>query len=185
MSCRMANYLLNTNAYFALLTYLVSENQNEEYEKIINGKCYISKLTQIEIISVIGKHARGTSGSVQICERIHEGEITPCGKKYMVQKRKKWSAKKIHDWIRLENDISNGRNPKISVNVLDVNQNVIEEAQKFIEKALLYNFKSMDAMILGTAKVNSTEIEHMIVVTADKALKSAMDKISYPYITLK
>lgn len=179
----MADYLLDTNAYFALLKYLVSESQNEEYEKVINGNCYISKLTQIEIISVIGQYARGASRSVQVCERVHEGASVPCGKSYVVEKRRKWSAQKVHDWIKLTNDISNGRNPKISVCVLNVDSKVIEEAQKFIEHALLHNFKSMDAMILGTAIAYSTEEKKMVVVTADKGLKAGMDRISYPHIT--
>lgn len=181
----MADYLLDTNAYFALLQYIASGDSKEEYEKIINGKCYISKLTQIEIISVIGQYARGSSRSIQVCERIHEGETNPCGKLYVVAKKRKWSAQKVRDWIKLESDISKGRNSKINVEVLDVDCNVIAEAQKFIEKALLHNFKSMDAMILGTAKANSKVNEKMIVVTADKGLKAGMDKIEYPHIAFK
>ena len=180
----MTNYLLDTNAYFALLKYIVSGNQNEEYEKVINGRCYISKLTQIEIISVIGQYARGASRSIQKCDRIHEGEMRPCGKLYVVEKKKKWSAQKVHDWIKLENDISNGRNSKINVSVLDVNERVIAEAQKFITQALLHNFGSMDAMILGTAKANSSEATQMVVVTADRGLKAGMDRINYPHIRL-
>lgn len=179
----MADYLLDTNAYFALLKYIASESQTEEYEKVIQGNCYISKLTQIEIISVIGQYARGASRSVQVCDRVHEGTNTPCGKSYVVEKRRKWSAQKVHDWLKLTNDISSGRNPKINVSVLNVDGKVIDEAQKFIEHALLHNFKSMDAMILGTAKAHSTENNQMIVVTADKGLKAGMDRISYPHIT--
>ena len=180
---QMADYLLDTNAYFALLKYISLNENNEEYEKVINGNCYISKLTQIEIISVIGQYARGNSGSIQICERIYEDETTPCGKKFITAKRKKWSQQKTKDWLKLEKDISNGRNSKFNVKVLDIDQKVISEAQHFIQKALIHNFKSMDAMILGTAKANSNEEKKMIVVTADKGLKAGMDKIEYPYIT--
>lgn len=42
----------------------------------------------------------------------------------------------------------------------------------------------MDAVILGTAKANSTDSEKMIVVTADKALKAGMDKINYPHVSI-
>ncbi len=55
----MEDYLLDTNAYFAILRYVISQERNEKYERILNGNCCISKLTRIEIISVIGKYARG------------------------------------------------------------------------------------------------------------------------------
>ena len=54
----MAKYLLDTNAYFAILKYIVEEEHNSVMEAIVNSKCCISKLTQIEIISVIGQYAR-------------------------------------------------------------------------------------------------------------------------------
>lgn len=179
----MADYLLDTNAYFALIKYVISQEQNEDYEKVMSGNCYISKLTQIEIISVIGKYARGSGQSIQICDRIHVGETSPCGKQFIEGKKKKWSQRKIHDWMKLESDISNGRNPKINVKVLEIDDRVIMEAQKFIEKALVHNFGSMDAMIFGTAKANSTEEDKMIIVTADKGLKAGMNKVNYPHLT--
>ncbi len=58
----MAKYLLDTNAYFAILKYIVEEEHNSVMEAIVNSKCCISKLTQIEIISVIGQYARGKTG---------------------------------------------------------------------------------------------------------------------------
>lgn len=42
----------------------------------------------------------------------------------------------------------------------------------------------MDAMILGTAKAYSEENDEIIVVTADKGLKSGMDKVKFPHISL-
>ena len=181
---KVEDYLLDTNAYFAILRYVISQERNEKYERILNGNCCISKLTRIEIISVIGKYARGAGRSVQICDRVPEGEIKPCGKKYVVREKRKWSQKKLRDWIKLENEIVNGRNPKIMVTVLEINDHVITEAQKLIEQAFLPNFGSMDAMMLGTAKAHSTEEKKMIVVTADKGFKAGMDRIGFPHISI-
>lgn len=56
----MPQYLLDTNAYFKILedNYRTSDS-NSEIVNILTHNCYISELTKIEIISVIGKYARG------------------------------------------------------------------------------------------------------------------------------
>ncbi len=180
----MAKYLLDTNAYFAILKYIVEEEHNSVMEAIVNSKCCISKLTQIEIISVIGQYARGKTGQRQVCDRIHEETGEPCGNIYVTQKRRKWSRQKVHDWLKLENEISGGVNKRFRIDVLDVNEKVIEHAERFIQNALIHNFGSMDAMILGTARAYSSENEEMIVVTADKALKAGMRRVGYPFVSI-
>lgn len=180
----MKKYLLDTNAYFALLKYVSTEDYDEAIDNILAGECYISKITQIEIISVIGKYARGANGGVQVCNRIHRDTGVMCGKQFTTPKQKKWSQAKLRGWLKLEKEVSSGNNCLFNVKVLDVNSNVIAEAEYFIQNALIYNFKSMDAMILGTAKVNSSDDETMIVVTADRALKAGMDKINYPHVSI-
>ena len=180
----MTKYLLDTNAYFALLRYVSTDDNNEVNDKILKGECCISKVTQIEIISVIGKYARGTSGGVQVCSRIHKATGAVCGNQYVIQKQKKWSQAKLKGWLKLEKEVSSGCNSLFNVKVLEIDPRVIAEAEIFIQNALIHNFKSMDAVILGTAKANSTDSEKMVVVTADKALKAGMDKINYPYISI-
>lgn len=178
-------YLLDTNAYFAVLKYISSrETGNTAIENVLNGECYISKATQIEIISVIGKYARGSNGGTQICERIHDGAVEKCGMKYVVKKKKKWSQAKLRDWLKLEKEVSTGVNILFNVSILEMNSTVIKEAERFIQNALLYNFKSMDSIIVGTALANSNEGNKMVVVTADKALKAGMDQINFPHISI-
>lgn len=178
-------YLLDTNAYFAILEYVGNhENGNAAIDRVLEGNCFISKATQIEIISVIGKHARGSSGGFQICERIHEGNIEKCGKKYIVKKQKKWSQAKLKYWLKLEKEVSLGVNVLFNVTVLELDANVIKAAEKFIYNALSHDFKSMDSIIVGTAIANSEEECKMVVVTADKALKRGMEKIHYPHISV-
>ena len=180
----MKKYLLDTNAYFALLNYISAGENNEIINNILAGECFISKVTQIEIISVIGKYARGISGGVQVCSRIHEDNGMVCGKKFIIRKQKKWNREKLRDWMRLEKEVSSGNNCLFNVKVLEIDSDVIAEAERFIQNALTYNFKSMDAIILGTAKANSSDSETMVVVTADKALKAGMAQINYPYVSI-
>lgn len=180
----MKKYLLDTNAYFALLKYVSIEGNNEIIDNILTGECYISKVTQIEIISVIGKYARGAGGGIQVCNRIHGDTGVTCGKQFITPKQKKWSQAKLKEWLKLEKEVSSGSNCLFNVKVLEINSDVIAEAENFIKNALIYNFKSMDAVILGTAKANSSDTETMVVVTADKALKAGMDKINYPHVSI-
>lgn len=70
-------FLLDTNAYFNFLKFSSvsppGEKTLEVFEaiKIIkNGTCYISALSLIEIISVIGKYARGSVGGYEKCQCI-------------------------------------------------------------------------------------------------------------------
>lgn len=178
-------YLLDTNAYFAILKYVGSkETDNVSIESVLKGECYISKATQLEIVSVIGKYARGSNGGIQICERIHDGAAEKCGMKYVVKKEKKWSRAKLKDWLKLEKEVSTGVNVLFNVSVLEIDNNVIKEAEKFIQNALLYNFKSMDSIIVGTALAYSDEDNKIVVVTADKALKAGMEKIDFPHISV-
>lgn len=179
----MARYLLDTNAYFAILKHVAGEESNAVIEKILSGEYFISKLTQIEIISVIGQYARGKSGQRQLCDRVHEDTGESCGKIFLTEHRRKWSRQKVHDWLKLEREISGGQNDRITIQVLDINENVIENAERFIQNALVHNFRSMDAMILGTARAYSAAEEEMIVVTADKALKAGMRRVGYPFIS--
>lgn len=179
-------YLLDTNAYFAILKYLAEKKENriEKIDKIIQEECYISKVTEIEIISVIGQYARGQARQIATCDRVHVNTQNKCGAAYIIEKRKKWSAKKIHDWMKLEKEIRTGKNSLFRVEVLELNDRVMEEAERFIQKALVHNFKSMDSIILGTAKAYSSNEEEIVVVTADKGLKAGMRAINYPHESL-
>ena len=179
----MTKYLLDTNAYFEILKHLTGEIHNPGIEPIIHSECYISKLTKIEIISVIGKYSRGQSRQIQICDRIHEDTLSKCQKRFVVGEKRKWTPRKLRDWIKLEKEITSGLNPRFNIQVLEINDSVIKEAQHFIENALKHNFGSMDAMILGTAKAYSAT-DPMVVVTADKGLKAGMKKIGFPFISL-
>lgn len=58
-------YLLDTNAYFNILKDSANSNDDGIKEKIANLKkqsVFISQVTKIEIVSVLGKYARGNTG---------------------------------------------------------------------------------------------------------------------------
>lgn len=184
VSGQMKKYLLDTNAYFVLLKHINDENNSEIIQDILSGECYISKVTQIEIISVIGKYSRGNSGGKQVCDRIHGDTGVKCGKQFVMPKKKKWSSKKLNRGLKLEKEVSSGSNCLFNVKVLEVSPDVIAEAEEFIRYALKFNFKSMDAVILGTAKANSSDDDTMVVVTADKGLKAGMSKINFPHVSI-
>lgn len=66
-------YLLDTNAFFEILCEIaeIEIPGMKGFLKIIDGeKCYISRVTLIEIISVIGKYGRGETREWQICNKI-------------------------------------------------------------------------------------------------------------------
>ncbi len=68
----MKRYLLDTNAFFEMLSFLAGKSvRKDEYnfEDIKQGECYISKITELEILSVIGKYGRGEPSQWQNCNR--------------------------------------------------------------------------------------------------------------------
>ena len=63
-------YLLDTNALFNYVKYKITYSSlDTESQKIIDelegNKCYISEITTIEIVSVLGKYARGGLGAAK------------------------------------------------------------------------------------------------------------------------
>ena len=68
-------FLLDTNAYFNFLRALKAEKSGDNQytdtiKKIKEGNPCISVITKVEIISVLGKYARGKNGGSQKCNCI-------------------------------------------------------------------------------------------------------------------
>jgi predicted nucleic acid-binding protein len=152
----MKKYLLDTNAYFKVLCFLGErcETLDSELQKNINdilkADCYISRITLIEIISVIGKYSRGSASL------------------------KRWKNKEIAAWIKLTRDITCGRSKLFSLKTIDFSDSVFRQAELFVEHALKYNFGSMDAFLASTAIVEIAAGNEVIMITEDKSLKAAM-----------
>ena len=64
-------YLLDTNAYYNLLKESRNHQKGDsafsaEISTLASSDLFISTITKIEIISVLGKHARGNNGGCLI-----------------------------------------------------------------------------------------------------------------------
>lgn len=163
MRCK---YILDTNAFFNFIKY-VSLPQNEREEllddninKIKNADCYISLISTVEIISVIGKYARGGAGAST-----------------------RMKPKVVKKWIKLVEDIISGQSPILKISTLSFSEEIIVEAQNIIHYALIHNFGSLDAMIAATAKhhFGRQKYENMSLITSDKGLKACLNKCGIPY----
>ena len=141
-----------------------------DIERIKRGECYISEVTRVEIMSVMGKYARGEQAQWQICNRITGDDGTRCSLRHYNPGRKRWKRKQIAAFRKLIDDIVNGRSSVFKVAVLPITHEVVSEAERFIDLAFKYKFASMDAMIAATAKCYGTD--EICVVTHDGSLRS-------------
>lgn len=162
MQCK---YMLDTNAFFNFIKYNASSANVDEalvknIDEIRNADCYISLISTVEIISVIGKYARGGAGA--------GGKMKP---------------KVVKKWIKLVEDIISGNSPILKVSTLSFSEETIAEAQNIIQYALIHNFGSLDAMIAATAKCHfgNQKYANMALITSDKGLKACLDKCDIPY----
>lgn len=171
-------YLLDTNAFFEILCEIaeIEIPGMKGFSKIIEGEeCYISRVTLIEIISVIGKYGRGEAREWQVCNRITSENGDICGKYFLNPGRKKWKNKVVRGMLKLVNEVTTGKSELLTLEVLPVTETVLREAERFIHNAVNYKFASMDAVIASTARVYESEHnEKMIVLTADKSLRRAL-----------
>lgn len=178
-------YLLDTNAFFNLL------KESREMEKgvsafsaqvnqLISGSIFISTITKLEIVSVLGKHARGKTGGFQKCTRSISAAGQLCQNKWYVTPEAKWNRRKINMWLQLIKEITAGTSRLISVSVLPFDEETIHCAEQIIPDALVHNFASMDAMIAATAQEAINNGHNMTVVTSDKGLKACLSKTSIP-----
>lgn len=127
----MKNYLLDTNAFFELLSFLAGKNIRQDgydFADILEGKCYISKITELEILSVIGKYGRGEPSQWQKCSRqIHENGAK-CQHQYFHKGQKPWNKKLCRDMYKLVKEMTHGTSPILKVNVLEINAAIINRA---------------------------------------------------------
>lgn len=77
----MKQYLLDTNAFFEILSFLAGKSirrDGYDFADIRKEKCYVSKITELEILSVIGKYGRGMQDQWQACNRQIDMQGTKC-----------------------------------------------------------------------------------------------------------
>lgn len=173
----MKKYLLDTNAFFEMISYIAGENVRKDdydFDNIRKGECYISKITELEIISVIGKYGRGEPSQWQKCERQISEEGLKCEHKFFYKGRRPWNKRLCTAINKLVKEMIAGTSPILKIYVLDVNECIINRAEGFMMHASNHKFGSQDALIAATAIIHSTRDDPMFVVTSDKALRLAM-----------
>ena len=161
-------YMLDTNAFFNFLKYTslsLNDDSNEAIKEVIAkikaGKCYISLISTVEIVSVIGKYARGGAGA----------------------NNKRMKPKVVKEWLKLVEDIVSGKSPLLSLSTLPFSEKTITEAHIIVQLALIHNFGSLDAIIAATAKecCSNECYENTILITSDKGLKACLIKCGIPH----
>ncbi len=179
-------FLLDTNAFYNLLKAMNPETSGQDalvdlVTTLKNAKLIVSSITEVEIISVLGKYARGSDGGVSKCNcRISpEGHI--CQNNRYTVPRKKWNKKRIKAWLQLIDDIFKGKSQLLTVGIEPFDLTTVAEAKNVIRHSLIHNFASMDAMIAATAKLARDNSRNVTVVTSDKGLKACLAKIDVPY----
>lgn len=180
------NYLLDTNAYFNLLklAYQFKDDDSscpESVKKLKSNNLYVSTVTKVEIISVLGKYARGVNGGYNKCNCFISSDGKICENQKYTYPRKKWSNKKIKLWLQLIDETITGRSTLAQLGLLPFSEKTIEEARRIILHALTFSFGSMDAIIAATAKESISNQKDMIVVTSDKSLKACLAKCGLPF----
>lgn len=180
-------FLLDTNAYFNFLLYAThSKGNDNRYDaaisKIQNADCYLSQISLIEIISVLGKYARGKDGGIEKCNCIIDTAGTVCPNSRIIESRKKWPTKRKKAWLKYLDDVKNGVSNLLTVHILPIDNDVLQEAEKIIMLSLDYKFASMDSIIAATACVMRKDplMESLKIVTSDKSLKAGLAKYSVP-----
>ncbi len=173
----MKRYLLDTNAFFEMLSFLSGKNvRKDEYdfEEIRQGECYISKITELEILSVIGKYGRGEQSQWQVCNRQIAKDGTKCMSKYFHKGIKPWNQRLCTAMRKLTKEIINGTSSVLQVHVLNIDEDIINRAEGFMMHAIKHKFGSQDALIAATAIMYSTPMDPLLVVTSDKSFRAAM-----------
>lgn len=176
-------YLLDTNAYYELLKRSREQQKDSavfssEIHTLVNSRLFISTITKVEIISVLGKYARGSSGGFQRCTRSLSAAGAPCQNQWYAKPRARWDRKRVNGWQRLIKETIAGTSPLFTVDILPFDDRTIQRAEKLILHALTHNFASMDAMIAATAQGAIETGRDMTVVTSDKGLKACLSKAS-------
>lgn len=177
------NYLLDTNALFRMI---VASAEESKVKKRLQGDYYISELTKIEIISVLGKYARSRNEKRRKCESYINPEMTEKCSNYCYYKEKKiWSTKIVKAWRKLIYEILEERSDVISLKVIPLHEEIISGAGELIEHALQHNFGSMDAVIAATAKFLAGESNNVVLITDDKGLIAGAKLFEPPLICQK
>lgn len=174
-------YLLDTNAYYNLLRESREQQKGSssfsaEIHILSTISLFISTITKTEIVSVLGKYARGNSGGFQKCTRCLSKNGESCQNQWYTAPRARWSRREISGWQKLIQETLLGTSSLFSVKLLPFDEKTIQIAERLVAHALVHNFASMDAMIAATAQEAIEAGRDLTVVTSDKGLKACLSE---------
>ena len=134
----------------------------------------------MEIISVLGKYARGNSGGRSKCNCVISEDGAICSNYKYTVPRKAWNTKIVKAWRQLIDETITGKSSLVQLRLLPFSEKTIDEAQRVLVHALIHNFGSMDAMIAATAKESIDNHKSITVITSDGGLKACLEKCGIP-----
>jgi len=178
----MTMYLLDTNAYFKYLHYLAKQHiaDNASIEVLKNNQCCISEITWIEIISVIGKYARGVGSVKSKCNCIISEKGDTCSN-YKFGQKVKWPPKRVKAWLKMVREIRNGTSTLVAISTIALTPGTITIAQDVIIHSLKHKFGSLDSIIGATARIVGSNGDECILVTSDRGFCSGLKLAKIPY----
>lgn len=103
-------YLMDTNAFFNLLKAMNPGSDGQDampkaIKELLSKKLTVSSITKVEIISVLGKYARGNQGGFQMCNCVISQDGQLCQNSRYSKPRKKWNSRKTKVWLRFIDEI--------------------------------------------------------------------------------
>ena len=149
----MERYLLDTNAFFEMFSFLAGRNVRTDaynFQDIRQGECYISKITELEILSVIGKYGRGEPSQWQNCDRQIADDGAKCTHRYFHKGNKPWNNRLCADLRKLMKEMIAGTSSIITLHVLDINEDIIYVVTSDRALRVAMKEEGIDFIVTGT-----------------------------------
>ena len=175
-----APFLLDTNAYYLFFDPNRPPAYHRLATKVTTGgvaSFYIPEIASLEILSVVGRYARGSQSQEQACPRdiVTEDGVAKCSNTWISPRRNKMPRKLVHDIRKMISDVE-ARRGKIQATVVRLDSAAIERGRQLLLKyADRFRFSSHDALI-GGILVRAREAigPEILLVSSDKGLKAAL-----------
>lgn len=176
--------LVDTNCY-----YILFENPrpaayaNLRKHITIGGEAnfFISKMTSLEIHSVLGKAYRGVPSQVIRCTRTDHGhERKRCPHLWYRPATPKVNRKALSQLRKLIDDIERAKGATKAF-LLPIDDEVMKRGSEYLCKyGIRFSFGSHDAVIAATAKIALEQGKISDVITRDRGLKALLKAEGIP-----
>jgi predicted nucleic acid-binding protein len=175
---------LDTNAYALLLSGNPPEANSRLHSRMSQGaylEATISELTSLEIHSVIGQLARGSTAGLHACERniFSGGQLVACSQKWSQVERKALRPLELDRLRKAVKDAERGHGP-IRLTVIPVDPDDIHKGREYLySHSTTWRFGSHDAIL--AASVARYKGGACRLVTSDRGLKALCRSVGLHY----